>query len=77
MTNSERTKLTNKVKNFVLHELEEAKKNPFSNVLVIRSIAFGAVFFATNDLFDTYNDDLADWWDKEILPQFNKMIRGD
>ena len=75
MLNSERKNLENKVKDFVLMELNDAKiKNEYA--LNNRNQAFGVVFFACNELFDTYNDKLADWWDKEILPQFNEIIRG-
>ena len=72
MTNTE---LTNKIKEFVLEELDDIK-NYKCEARIARSIAFGVVFFATNYLYDTYNKELADWWDKEMLPQFNKKIRG-
>lgn len=75
MTNSERTKLENKIKSFVSRTLEDAKKKE-EYALSGRNQAYGVVFFACNDLFDVYNQDLADWWDKEMLPQFNEIIRG-
>ena len=75
MLNSERKKLEDKVKNFVTKELEDAKKNK-DYALNNRNQAFGVVFFACNELFDIYNSNLADWWDREMLPQFDKIIRG-
>ena len=74
MLNSERTKLENKIKDYVLKMLQDAKSGDYA--LNCRNQAFGVVFFACNELFDTYNNKLADWWDKEILPQFNEIIRG-
>ena len=64
-----------KVRNYVLDELENATKYP-DNALGYRTMAYGAVFFASNYLFDKYNQELADWWDKEVLPLFNALIRG-
>ena len=74
MLNSERKNLETKVKKFVLKALEDAKTGDFA--LNCRNQAFGVVFFACNELFDTYNSNLADWWDREMLPQFNEKIRG-
>ena len=75
MTTLEELKLEDKIKSYVLRTLEDAKKNK-DYALSGRNQAYGVVFFSCNDLFDTYNKDLADWWDKEILPQFDKIIRG-
>ena len=75
MLNSERKILATKVKDFVVMSLNDAKKRE-EYALAYRNQAYGVVFFACNELFDIYNQELADWWDKEILPQFNKLIRG-
>ena len=75
MLNSEKVKLENKIKSFVLRTLEDAKKKE-EYALNGRNQAYGVIFFACNDLFDTYNEKLANWWDEEILPQFNEIIRG-
>lgn len=75
MTALEELKLENKIKNFVSETLEEAKKDK-DYAFGSRNQAYGVIFFSCNNLFDTYNQDLADWWDKEILPQFNEIIRG-
>ena len=79
MLNSERKKLENKVKDFVLKELNDIVYNARKEkdyVLCARNRAFGVVFFACNNLFDIYNEELANWWEEEILPQFNEIIRG-
>lgn len=73
MTALEKLQLENKIKSFVLRTLEDVKKNK-NYALNGRNQAYGVVFFSCNDLFDTYNQDLADWWDKEILPLFNEII---
>ena len=75
MLNSERKNLENKVKDFVIMELDNAKINN-EYALSNRNQAYGVVFFACNELFDIYNSNLADWWDREMLPQFNEIIRG-
>ena len=75
MTALEKLKLENKIKDFVIMELDNAKINN-EYALSNRNQAYGVVFFSCNDLFDTYNSNLADWWDREILPQFNEIIRG-
>ena len=69
-----------KIKQFVLEELEVAKKfykNDTRGILNCRGIAFGALQFATNNLFPCYNNGLAMWWEKEPWEEFNKLIRGD
>ena len=75
MTALEEMKLENKIKSYVFRTLEDAKKNK-DYALNGRNQAYGVIFFSCNDLFDTYNEELADWWDEEILPQFNEIIRG-
>lgn len=69
-----------KVKDFVLENLESAKKyykNDTQGILICRGIAFGALMFATNNLFPCYNTKLSMWWEKEAWEEFNKLIRGD
>ena len=76
MTALEQIKLENKIKSFVLRTLENAKKD-MEYALNCRNQAYGVVFFSCNDLFDVYDEELANWWDEEILPQFNEIIRGE
>lgn len=57
-----------KVKAFCENQLKEAKKiaslefTTKSSIRYCRAIAYGAVQFATNNLFPSYNVDLANWW---------------
>ena len=76
MTNSEKVILEEKVKDFAIMELNDAKKyNEYA--LSCRNQAYGVIFFACNELFNIYNSNLADWWEREMLPQFNKIIMRD
>ena len=63
-----------KIRDYVLYELRNAMDDPKS-AMMYRTMAFGAVFFASNHLFSTYNTELADWWEDNILPMFNTLIR--
>lgn len=68
-----------KVKDFVLENLESAKKyykNDTQGILNCRAIAYGALQFATNNLFPCYNDDLVDWWEEEIWEKFTNLAEG-
>ena len=62
------------IKDYVLSELRNALDDP-KDAMLYRTMAFGAVFFASNHLFSTYNDELANWWEENILPMFNTIIR--
>lgn len=68
-------KIEKDVKNFILNELKAAKKYP-DTALNSRAIAFGALQFASNYLFPSYNYDLANWWEKEIWGQFTNCIKN-
>ena len=63
-----------KVRDFVLNELRFAMDYP-KDALSARQRAYGVIFFASNELFSEYNEKLADWWDKNILPMFDTIIR--
>ncbi len=68
-----------KVKDFILNELEDARKyckNNTQAVLNHRAIAYGALQFATNNLFPCYNDDLVDWWEKGVWEKFTDLAEG-
>ena len=61
------------VKEFVLRQLDNATYAVLPmEVRNNRAIAFGAVQFAANHLFPSYNYDLANWWDEVI---YNKFVR--
>lgn len=63
-----------KVKIYVLTELTNAQNYP-KDAFGARQRAYGVVFFASNNLFSEYNKELANWWDDDILPMFNSIIR--
>ena len=63
------------VKNFILNELKAAKEHP-DMALNCRAIAFGALQFASNYLFPSYNYDLVNWWEEEIWEQFTNCIKN-
>lgn len=61
------------VKEFVLRQLDNATYAVLPmEVRNNRAIVFGAVHFASNHLFPSYNYDLANWWDEVI---YNKFVR--
>lgn len=64
-----------KVKEFCETELNNARKfaKNASEVEDFRGIAFGALHFACNNLFPTYNKELADWWENDIWCQFRDV----
>lgn len=63
------------VHNFVLNQLADADTYSTlpTDVRNYRAIAFGAVQFASNHLFPSYNYDLAEWWDEVIYNKFIKL----
>lgn len=68
--------MENKVKAFVLQKIEDAENyaDSVSEVLNYRAIAFGALYFAANELFPCYNNDLAFWWERKTRFEFQKII---
>lgn len=71
--------IENNVKQFVMKELAKAKKannNPTINVLNCKAVAYGALQFASNYCFPCYNYDLAEWWVKEVCPEFQKLLQN-
>ena len=36
---------------------------------------YGAMMFCINNCFDDYNENLAKWWDDEMLPKFRELER--
>lgn len=45
-------------------------KDVISNAL---TRCYGVVQFASNELFDSYNTELVDWWDCKMKPRFNEL----
>lgn len=65
-----------KVKSFVLNELEYAKHPKEFDISTIhcRAIAYGALQFAINLLPSEDFEELNSWWQNEIYDEFNKLI---
>ena len=64
-----------KAKQFVMERLDIAKKS--SNEVVRKAMtsqAYGAIQFAANSCFPTFNLDLVKWWEKETKPKFEKLL---
>ena len=36
---------------------------------------YGAVMFCINNCFPSFNEELARWWENEMLPKFRKLER--
>lgn len=55
--------------------LKDAERycSDYNSVINMRGIAYGAVQFTCNYLFDEYNKELADWWDNEMVDNFTRL----
>lgn len=60
------------VKKFVEDELKTCKRGSINN----RAIAYGALMFASNYLFPSFNYKLSDWWNNEMWDKFTDKIAG-
>ena len=49
-------------------------KNEFIHDSIERT--YGVIMFATNNLFDDYNEKLGEWWKNEILPKFEELKKS-
>ena len=54
-----------------------AKKYGKSTVNLSKTRCYGVIMFAINELFDDYNEELAKWWDDEMLPKFRELEKGE
>lgn len=64
-----------KIKKFVNEMIEEAVAAKTKNtVKSCFEMAYGAIFFAANNLFPCYNVDLACWWKNEAHPIFYRIL---
>lgn len=52
-----------------------AKKYGKGTVNLSKTRCYGIIMFAINELFDDYNEELAKWWDDEMLPKFRELER--
>lgn len=64
--------IENQTKDFVREQLRDARNNS-EHATQFQCIAFGALLFSVNHLFPCYNENLANWWADEILPQFREI----
>ena len=64
-----------RLRDFVLDEYEAAKNHPdLCSPLNARAVAYGALQFGVNNLFPSYNKDLAEWWELEMYDKFTELI---
>lgn len=71
--------MENKVKTWIEYEYKCVKtsmstNHPYSVVNAIHR-CYGVLMFSINNLFDDYNEELAKWWDDEMLPKFRELGR--
>lgn len=68
--------IENKVKEFCENMYKDAENYCTSteSILNKRAMTFGAVHFATNNLFPQFNRGLSDWWNYEMWQKFQKLI---
>ena len=69
-------KIEKDVKKFCEIELKNCDKGPSPNPVNSRAIAYGALCFACNYLFPSFNNDLSEWWNEVMWLKFEKKIRG-
>lgn len=69
-------KIENAIKKFCECAYKDAEDYSASTEFILnqRAVAFGAVHFATNNLFPYYNRDLSNWWNREMRQKFQKLI---
>jgi hypothetical protein len=49
----------------------------YRNIAIENAIhrCYGIIMFAINNCFEDYNDELAKWWDDEMLHKFKALKR--
>ena len=78
--------MENKVKTYIENEYKNivrlinsnsplAKTYGKDTVKLSMTRCYGIVMFAINELFDDYNEELAKWWDNEMLTKFKELER--
>ncbi len=70
--------MESKIKAWVEYEYEYVKKYG-DNCEVRRSIdrCYGAVMFCINNCFPSFNEELGNWWNNEMLPKFQILEEED
>lgn len=61
--------LEHKVMLFILNELKSVEGRSHQERMNSRAIAYGGLMFA-EELFPSYNEELADWWRNEVWGKF-------
>lgn len=67
--------MENKVKDWIEKEYDFLRRNKGIPVQPAIHRCYGVMMFATNDLFEDYNENLGNWWDDEMLPKFRELER--
>lgn len=67
--------MENKVKAWIEKEYDFLKRNKTVPVQPAIHRCYGVMMFATNNLFEDYNENLGNWWDDEMLPKFRELER--
>ena len=71
--NYEELDMEKRIKAYVEEQYTMAKKYP-NKAKLYRTLAYEMVQFAANNLFDGFNQHLANWWLMIALPDFNDLI---
>ena len=63
-----------KVKEYIMNQLHNSKvyAKTKEEKIIDRTRAFGALSFACQKLFSTYNTSLSEWWMTEVRNQFTE-----
>ena len=70
--------MEDKVKEWIEYEYNSTKKwGDDCSVRHAIDRCYGVIMFAINSCFDKYNEELAKWWDNEMLPKFKKLEEED
>ena len=67
--------MKDEIKKFCEYEYVNASKRGF-NPHEATTRCYGAIMFVLNFVGDTYDKDLANWWDDKMLPKFRELESG-
>ena len=67
-------KMKNKIKSFCMSECDLVYYHG-GNLEKAIDRCYGAVMFCINNCFNDYNEELAKWWDDEMLPRLRELER--
>ena len=63
----------NLIKGWIYDEYNEVCKGRNYNIKSAIDRCYGVIMFGCNVLFKDYNEELAKWWDDEMLPKFREL----